>query len=87
MLDVSMVSAACPHCKILVVQARTDTGANLAAAENTAARLGAQVISNSYGGRESGLTQRYAGAYDHPGHVIVASSGDTGSPRQASRPT
>jgi subtilase family serine protease len=78
MLDVSMVSAACPHCKILVVQARNESGANLAAAENTAARLGAQVISNSYGTPESGFTQRYAGAYSHPGHVVVVSSGDTG---------
>jgi subtilase family serine protease len=77
-LDVSMVSAACPHCKILVVEADDDSLANLAAAENTAARLGAQVISNSYGAREDGFTQAYAAAYDHPGHVIIASSGDAG---------
>ena len=36
------------------------------------------MISNSYGGRESGFTQAEAGAYRHPGHVIVASSGDVG---------
>jgi hypothetical protein len=78
MLDVSMVSAACPHCKILVVEARDDRFANLAAAEDTAARLGAQVISNSYGARETGFTQAYAAAYDHPGHAIVVSSGDSG---------
>jgi Subtilase family len=78
MLDVSMVSAACPHCKILVVQARSDAYGDMAAAENTAARLGAQVISNSYGAQESGLTQTYARAYHHPGHVIVVSSGDLG---------
>jgi subtilase family serine protease len=41
-------------------------------------RLGAQVISNSYGGRESGFTQAEAKFYEHPGHVIVASSGDFG---------
>lgn len=78
MLDVSMVSAACPHCKILVVEARNESIANLAAAENTAARLGAQVISNSYGTQESGFSQVYAGDYDHPGHVIVVSNGDLG---------
>jgi subtilase family serine protease len=78
MLDVSMVSAVCPHCKILVVEARNESIANLAAAENTAARLGAQVISNSYGTQESGYSQVYSGDYDHPGHVIVASNGDTG---------
>lgn len=78
MLDVSMVSAACPHCKILVVEAANDGDANLAAAEDTAASLGAEVISNSYGQRENGQAQRYAPAYDHRGHTIVVSSGDTG---------
>src|SRR5581483_5019042 len=50
-LDADMVSAACPHCKILVVEANSAADQALAAAENTAARLGAQVISNSYGSR------------------------------------
>src|SRR2546430_8469553 len=73
-----MVSAACPHCKILVVEANDDTFGNLAASENTAARLGAQVISNSYGGRETGFVQTLAPDYRHPGHTIVVSSGDFG---------
>jgi subtilase family serine protease len=73
-----MVSAACPHCKILVVQATSNSEASLAAAENTAARLGAEVISNSYGEQETGQTQTYASAYHHPGHTIVVSSGDAG---------
>jgi subtilase family serine protease len=77
-LDVSMVSAACPLCKIIVVEGKNNSFAGLAAAENTAVRLGAQVISNSYGARESGFTQAYAKDYHHPGHVIVASSGDYG---------
>jgi subtilase family serine protease len=77
-LDVSMVSAACPLCKIIVVEGNEPTFADLAAAENTAAKLGAQVISNSYGTRESGFTQAVAKAYHHPGHTIVASSGDLG---------
>jgi subtilase family serine protease len=77
-LDVSMVSAACPLCKILVVESSQPTFADLATAEDTAARLGAVVISNSYEAGESGLDMRYAKAYDHPGHTIVASSGDTG---------
>jgi len=77
-LDVAMASAACPRCKILVVAAKSASFADLAAAENTAARLGAQAISDSYGARESGFNQRYAQAYDHPGHTIVAASGDSG---------
>jgi subtilase family serine protease len=77
-LDVSMISAACPHCKILVVEASSPSGADLARSEDTAARLGAQVISNSYGIREAGYSQAFARAYHHPGHMIVAAAGDGG---------
>jgi hypothetical protein len=78
MLDVSMVSAACPHCHILVVEARSPSFGDLAATERTAARLGAQVISDSYGAPESGFTQPHARSYRQPGHTIVVSSGDFG---------
>jgi Subtilase family len=77
-LDVDMVSAACPKCHILVVEAEPGSWADFANAENTAARLGAVAISNSYGTRETGQVQTYASAYNHPGHTIVASSGDYG---------
>jgi len=77
-LDVSMISAACPHCKILVVEANSPAFGALARSENTAARLGAQVISNSYGGRENGFALKFSKAYRHPGHVITASTGDVG---------
>jgi subtilase family serine protease len=77
-LDVSMVSAACPHCHILVVEASTQSAKDLAAAADTAARLGANVISNSYGYEEAGAVQVYARSYEHPGHVFVASAGDGG---------
>jgi subtilase family serine protease len=77
-LDVDMVSAACPQCHILVVEARSATDAALATAEDTAARLGAQVTSDSYGGRENSYVMTLATAYDHPGHTIVVSSGDLG---------
>jgi hypothetical protein len=79
-LDVSMISAACPHCKILVVEGNDDGTGNLAATENTAARLGANVISNSYGNDESGFDRAFARDYDHPGHTVVVSSGDFGFP-------
>jgi Subtilase family len=77
-LDVDMVSAACPHCRILVVDASGTDLSDFAAADDTAARLGASVISNSWGVREDGYAMTFAKAFDHPGHVIVASSGDTG---------
>jgi hypothetical protein len=76
--DVEMVSAACPRCRILVVEANIPSDADLAAAENTAARLGASVISNSFGGRETGQSMLAAKAFNHPGHTIVVSSGDFG---------
>src|SRR5579871_668226 len=76
-LDLDMASAMCPACKIILVEANSASYADLAAAENTAAALGAHVISNSYGGGESG-SQAYAGAYNHPGVAITVSTGDSG---------
>jgi subtilase family serine protease len=76
-LDVEVAHAICPNCKILLVEASSNSLANLAAAVNTAARLGATQISNSYGGSEySG--EATVNAYNHPGIAITASSGDSG---------
>ena len=74
-LDVDMVSAACPQCSILLVEAKSASFADLAIAENQAAALGAKVISNSYGGSES---TTYATSYSHAGVAITASTGDSG---------
>lgn len=75
-LDLDMASAICPNCHILLVEASTASFANLGTAVNTAASMGAQVISNSYGGSESGSSNAN---YDHPGHIITASAGDSGT--------
>ena len=77
-LDVSMISVACPHCRILVVEAKDPGVTNLGDTDNAAVRLGARVISNSYGQRENGFALHDRKAYDHPGHMIVVSSGDIG---------
>ncbi|MEV4315892.1 S53 family peptidase [Actinocrispum sp. NPDC049592] len=77
-LDVSMVSAACPTCKILVVEGNTNSFADLAATEDTAIRLGAKVVSNSYGAREMGQNLAFAKSYDRKDVTVVASSGDSG---------
>lgn len=76
-LDLDMASAMCPNCRIVLVEANSASYSDLAAAVNEAARLGAQVISNSYGGGESG-SQFYESAYNHPGVAITVSSGDNG---------
>jgi subtilase family serine protease len=77
-LDVDMVSAICPNCKILLVEADTNSFANLAAAVDTAARLGANAISNSYGGGEFSSETSSDSHFNHPGVAITASSGDSG---------
>jgi len=77
-LDLDMVSAMCPKCSILLVQADSSSYADLAAAENTAASMGALVITNSYGGTESSSAESYESAYDHAGIAITVSSGDSG---------
>lgn len=76
-LDLQMASAMCPVCKIILVEADSNSYANLAAAVNTAAGFSPIVISNSYGGGESGSTA-YNAAYNHPGMAITVSSGDSG---------
>ena len=74
-LDVDMVSAACPTCKILMVQADKSSFKSLEAAENTAAKqTGVVAISNSYGGGQGSNNP----AYNHPGIAITASTGDNG---------
>ena len=77
-LDLDMVSAACPNCHILLVQGTDALVQNLAAAVNTAAALGANAISNSYGLGESSSLASYNGAYNHPGIAVTVSTGDSG---------
>jgi subtilase family serine protease len=73
-LDVETAHEICQNCKILLVEATTNSFANLEKAVNTAAALGANAISNSYGGSDSSPNN----AYNHPGIAITASSGDGG---------
>jgi N-acetylneuraminic acid mutarotase len=79
-LDLDMVSAACPNCRILLVEADDSSAQNLGAAENKAVALGAKYVSNSYGVASTNpvLRQWEAAYYDHPGVVITAASGDGG---------
>ena len=78
-LDIEMVSAICPQCKILLVEANSNSFADLGAAVNRAASMGATAISNSYGtsGEFLGETS-YDSYYNHPGIAVTASSGDSG---------
>lgn len=78
-LDVDMVSAICPNCSILLVEANDNSLNNLGASVNTAVALGARFVSNSYGGSEfSSETGFDTQFYQHAGVAVTASSGDGG---------
>jgi subtilase family serine protease len=77
-LDVETVHSVCPSCTILLVEADSESFADLAAAVNEAVSLGATEVSNSYGGLETTFGATEQAAYDHPGVVMAAASGDSG---------
>jgi subtilase family serine protease len=76
-LDLDMVSAICPNCHILLVEATTNSLTNLGTAVNRAATMGANAISNSYGGADASDAS-FGAFYNHPGIAVTASSGDSG---------
>jgi hypothetical protein len=77
-LDVETVHSVCQQCKVLLVEASTETLADLARSVTEAVKLGATEISNSYGALESQFHAAEEGAYNVPGVVVTASSGDSG---------
>jgi len=77
-LDVETVHSVCQNCKILLVEATSESLADLAASVNEAVDLGASEVSNSYGALETEMGASEQAAYNHPGVVIAASAGDSG---------
>jgi subtilase family serine protease len=78
-LDFQMVSAICPKCHILLVEASSASITNLGIAVNTAVKLGAVAVSNSYGQNESASDPTYdTKYYKHPGVAVTVSAGDSG---------
>lgn len=77
-LDLDTVSAICPLCHIVLVEARSTSVTNLAKAVNTAAAQNPTAISNSYGAAEFSGEQTYDSYYTHPGIMITVSTGDSG---------
>jgi subtilase family serine protease len=77
-LDVDAVSAACPDCKIVVVQANSSSFTDLGTAVQTASKIpGVVAISNSYGGSDAS-DSAYGKYYNLPGIAVTASAGDNG---------
>ena len=80
-VDLDMVSAICPDCNILLVEASSPTFSNLGAAELTAAAAHPVSIGNSYGGAESSSETSYDSYYgsgSEKGIAITAATGDDG---------
>jgi len=78
-LDLDMASAGCPDCRLLLVEANSSSYTDMAAAVATAVKLGAAVVSNSWGGPEdSSLTDSDAKWFNHAGVAITVSAGDDG---------
>jgi subtilase family serine protease len=79
-LDLDMVSAICPDCHILLVEAASSNSSDLDTAEDTAAGTsGVVAVSNSWGGSESSsILTSDDPHFNHPGVAITASSGDSG---------
>jgi hypothetical protein len=78
-LDLDMVSAICPNCRILLVEADSASITDLGTAVNTAVSMGARFVSNSYYGPEDSNNVTYDDTYfNHPGVAITAAAGDNG---------
>ncbi|MFI9718813.1 S8 family serine peptidase [Streptomyces sp. NPDC052396] len=78
-MDVEAVSAACPGCRILVVEADSDRTADMLAGVDRAVRQGARVVSGSWATPENQEVLRYNGHFrGHRGIAFTFSSGDEG---------
>jgi hypothetical protein len=77
-LDVEAVHSVCGKCKIILVEADSSDTDDLGTAENTAVRLGAKEVTNSFGEPEENSDSAYEAAFNHPGVVVTASAGDDG---------
>ena len=77
-LDLDMISAACPNCSILLVEADSALIDDLGAGVDTAAAFRAAAVSNSYYAIEWKNERVEDVHYHHDGVAITASSGDRG---------
>ena len=78
-LDVEIVHALCQNCNILLIEASSNYDSDLITAANQLAySMGANVVSNSWGGSESSSESIYDTTFNHPGVAYVFSTGDSG---------
>jgi subtilase family serine protease len=77
-LDLDMVSAACPNCHILLVQASSASFSNLWTGVDYAKTQGVKAVSNSYGNTDSSSYAQYDSHYTANNIAITVSTGDYG---------
>lgn len=77
-LDVETVHAVCENCSIVLVEATSPNMKNLMAAVDTAVKLGATAVSNSYGGPEFSGETAFDSHFKTKGVAFTVSSGDSG---------
>lgn len=78
-LDLDAVSAVCPGCSIVLVEATSSSITDLLAAEQTATHLpGVVSVSNSWGGGEPSNVTALDAVFAVPGVLVTASAGDDG---------
>jgi hypothetical protein len=78
-LDLDVVSAICPRCHLLLVEARSASVSDLGAAVNAAVAAGAKYITNGYGGLQTTSDADSDTAYyKHAGVAVTAAAGDLG---------
>jgi subtilase family serine protease len=80
-LDVQWAHAIAPGAKILLVEASSNSFANLMAAEDYA-KTHAQYVSNSWGGSEFSGETSYDSHFSRSGVSFFVSSGDAGTPAE-----
>ncbi len=77
-LDVEVANAACPTCKILLVEAKSSSYNDLLTAVDRAVAIGATVVSNSYGSNEFYSETSLDYHFNKTGVAFTFSSGDNG---------
>ncbi len=75
-VDLDMVSAICPRCRILLVEADSNHFGSLFTAERRAIKLGAHVVSDSWGTGEFSGETGYDRVLHRRGLAVTDSSGD-----------
>jgi subtilase family serine protease len=76
-LDVDAVSALCPNCKIVLVEANTTDNIDMQNGIQAAVAAGANIVSNSWSA--GAATSPFTSNFTYPGVSILAAAGDAGT--------